>query len=111
MNRLKKLGFRVPISSEVLYGAVAMEYMMRGGQYARIIESEETIEPTDEQWRQYYKAKKMWKRLRKNPYFFEGGNDYPNEVRKPEPERIVRYAETREEWLSRCQQIDADMSA
>lgn len=74
--------------------------------YRRKVERVIETPPTAEEWEAYRKAEAAWAILEDSPYFEPGGGEYGAELTPPQPKREYVYAETEEEWILRCRQLD-----
>lgn len=86
-------------------------YWSRGFQdsrYNRLVERIDITQPTEADWDEYRKAKAAHEYLLGSPYFQDGGPDDGSRVEPPEPTRTYIYAETHEEWLNRCRELDQE---
>ena len=86
-------------------------YMYRAWQdrrYSRRVEQVITVEPTEKDWADYRKAKEAHEYLLQSPYFEDGGPEEGSSVNEPTPTREYIYAETTEEWIQRCQELDKE---
>lgn len=86
-------------------------YMYRAWQdrrYSRRVEQVITTDPTEKDWTDYRKAKEAHEYLLQSPYFEDGGPDEGSSVSEPVPSHEYIYAETTEEWIKRCQELDKE---
>ena len=86
-------------------------YWQRGfsdSRYNRRVERIDITQPTEADWAAYRKAKEAHEYLLNSPYFDDGGPDERSSVSPPEPTREYIYAETHEEWLNRCRELDQE---
>jgi len=84
--------------------------MMADPRYRRLVERIDITQPTEADWAEYRKVKKAHEYLLNSPYFDDGGPDERSSVSPPEPTREYVYAETTEEWLTRCRAIEQEDS-
>lgn len=88
-------------------------YMYRAwkdDRYRRKVERVITTDPTEADWAEYRKAKEAHDYLLESPYFQDGGPDEGSSVEEPEPKHEYIYAETVEEWLDRCRELDREQT-
>jgi len=78
--------------------------------YRRLVERIIITQPTEADWDEYHKAREAHEYLLNSPYFDDGGPDERSSVSPPEPTRQYVYAETNEEWLTRCRAIEQEDS-
>jgi hypothetical protein len=76
--------------------------------YRRLLNRVIITQPTEADWADYRKAKGAHDYLLDSPYFEDGGPDERSSVTKPEPKREYIYAETVEEWVARCLEIEKE---
>lgn len=76
--------------------------------YRRLLNRVIVTQPTEADWGQYRMAKAAHNFLLDSPYFEDGGPDERSSVTEPEPKREYIYAETVEEWIARCLEIEED---
>jgi len=76
--------------------------------YRRLVDRIIITQPTEREWEDYRKAKAAHDYLLMSPYFDDGGPDERSSVSPPEPKREYIYAETHEEWLNRCRELDKE---
>ena len=82
--------------------------MMSDTRYRRLVERVNITQPTEADWAEYRKAKKAHEYLLNSPYFDDSGPDERSSVSPPQPTREYVYAETTEEWLTRCRELDQE---
>lgn len=101
---LKYNSYAIRISAEQVY----WERSWRDKRYTRKIGEIIVAEPTEADWEQHRAAKAAHDLLLQSPYFEDGGPDERSKVVEPEPKREYVYAETHEEWLARCGELDKE---
>lgn len=96
----------IRLSAEQVY-----EYRAwRDRRYRRRVQEVIETPPTEQQWADYRKAKEAHEYLMQSPYFQDGGPDDGSSVNEPTPDREYIYAETTEEWIQRCQELDKEQA-
>ena len=76
--------------------------------YRRLMNRVIVTQPTEADWGQYRMAKAAHEYLLESPYFEDGGPNERSSVTEPEPKREYVYAETVEEWIARCLEIEKE---
>ena len=94
----------IRLSAEQVY----WERGFRDSRYNRRVERIDITQPTEADWAEYHKAREAHEYLLSSPYFDDGGPDERSSVSPPEPKRDYIYAETVEEWLDRCHEIEKE---
>lgn len=90
------------ISAEQVY----MHRAFNDPRYERRVSHVNVTQPTEAEWADYRTAKEAHEYLLNSPYFDDGGPDERSSISPPEPSREYSYAETVDEWLARCREID-----
>ena len=101
---LSKNYVAIRVSAEQIY----MERSYYDSRYNRKVDRIEVTQPTEADWDDYRKAKEAHEYLLNSPYFDDGGPDERSQVSPPEPTREYIYAETHDEWLARCREMDGE---
>ena len=96
----------IRLSAETVY----MYRAWNDDRYGRKVERVITTEPSEADWAEYRKAKEAHDYLLESPYFQDGGPDEGSSVEEPEPKHEYIYAETVEEWLDRCRELDREQT-
>ena len=94
----------IRLSAEQVY----WERGFRDSRYNRKVDRIEVTQPTEADWAEYRKAREAHEYLLSSPYFDGGGPDERSQVSPPEPTREYIYAETHDEWLARCREMDGE---
>ena len=94
----------IRLSAEQVY----WERGFRDSRYNRKVDRIEVTQPTEADWAEYRKAREAHEYLLSSPYFDDGGPDERSQVSPPEPTREYIYAETHDEWLARCREMDGE---
>ena len=102
--KINKNHMVIRITAEQAYEWKSMRDALYERKLAEVIE---TL-PTAADWDDYRKAKEAHDYLLKSPYFEDGGPDERSSINPPEPLREYVYAETVEEWIARCLEIDKE---
>lgn len=76
--------------------------------YSRLVDRVIVTQPTEADWADYRKAKEAHDYLLGSPYFDDGGPDERSSVSPPTPSREYVYAETHDEWIARCLEIEKE---
>lgn len=96
----------IRVSPEFVY----IERAVYDARYSRRVSHINVTQPTEADWTDYRTAKRCHDYLLNSPYFDDGGPDERSSVSPPEPSREYIYAETVDEWLKRCREIDGQES-
>jgi len=100
---LNKNSVAIRLSAEQAY----MWRALNDPRYYRRIKETIVTQPTEAEWADYRKAKAAHGFLLASPYFEDGGPDERSQVVEPEPRREYIYAETHDEWIARCLELDS----
>jgi len=98
--KLNKNSAVIRISDEMRF------LLMADARYQRRVDRIIVTQPTEADWADYRKAKEAHEYLLNSPYFDDGGPDERSSVSPPEPTREYIYAETTEEWIARCRELE-----
>lgn len=99
---VKKHYAALKVSAELLF----MTRAWRDSRYNRRVKEVIETPPTEQDWADYRKAKEAHEFLLSSPYFIDGGPEDGSSVEEPTPKREYIYAETKDEWLARCWEME-----
>lgn len=85
---------------------VFMHRAMSDPRYSRRVERVIVTQPTEADYAEYQKARDAHEYLLNSPYFDDGGPDERSSISPPEPTREYIYAETIDEWIARCKELE-----
>lgn len=102
--KIRKFSAAVYFSAEQVF----MHRALYDTRYERRVKQVNITPPTEAEWADYRKAKEAHEYLLASPYFDDGGPDEGSSVSEPEPGREYIYAETVDEWIARCREIEGN---
>lgn len=101
---VRKNAYAIRLSAEQVY----WERGFRDSRYNRLVERIDITQPTEQDWADYRKAREAYDYLLESAYFDIGCSCEHPSVSEPTPSREYVYAETHEEWLARCKELDKE---